>query len=710
VQHLLLDTVEEMTQEQVPNFFRLYLNPYVTRACYCLDKIVRDTWCGYADETGFQTFLANGFLEALSGAVKLARFALDLEGRPRAGLLVDGDHRLRYFASLRLPYEKKIEFIPELHEARLDALDAPILEQMGYLVLFPSTDMIAHRRLASLLARLPDPRPLVITCVGRSALDDCREQAAPAWPEHRPDIVVFDESFVRNHVPFGAFTARRCLYKHWNRRGYTTFHSTTFQPNTISALHFLRCLEKDRPAFYAGVSDVLDRIGTEPSITRSLFKSLYSPSLAKMIASATFDDPNVKAYGHYVTLRNRRIFDGVAGIASSLRGHNPPTYALEVGRLGETRDCQSEVRQRLADLTGLPCLVPAVSGASAVENALRIGLAAQFPRKHVLAFQGGFGGKTLLALTGTAKAAYKEHIDPLYPHVLYLNPFDGRVLAELDAVLQRFPIAMVQLELVQAVGGVRPIPEPVVRFLAERRQQHGYLLFVDEVQTGMYRTGPLVMCQSYGFVPDLLTLGKAASDMMFPFSVTLYAEAIQQKLDQIGCDLPARLRAGADYEFGYRTLLNGLEWAETADLSSRVRDAGALFSKTLASALASCREVVDIRVFGLLIAIELDMRAAFPKWLRKPAPLLQILNLLLHPSFPMLIGYTQYEPNVLKLTPPLTVTNEEIEHICRSLRDVLCTPWYGLVASTCGHVARTYARKRKTHSRRRIPSNESFTS
>jgi acetylornithine/succinyldiaminopimelate/putrescine aminotransferase len=429
-----------------------------------------------------------------------------------------------------------------------------------------------------------------------------------------------------------------------------------------------------------------------------------------MIARAGFDDLNVKAYGHYVTLKNRRVFDGVAGIASSLRGHNPPTYALEVARFGEARDCQAEVRQRLADLTQLPCLVPAVSGASAVENALRLGLAAQFPRKHVLAFQGGFGGKTLLALTGTAKAAYKERIAPLYPHVLYLNPFGDQIVAELDAVFRQYPIAIVQLELVQAVGGVRPIPESVVRYLAERRQQHGHLLFVDEVQTGMYRTGPLVMCESYGLVPDLLTLGKAASDMMFPFSVTLYSQAIQAKLTQNGCDLPASLRARADYDFGYRTLLNGLDWALAADLPSRVKEAGWLFSKTLKATLAGCRSVLDVRVFGLLIAIELDMQAAFPKWLRKPAPLLQILNLLLHPSFPMLIGYTQYEPNVLKLTPPLTVTDKEIEHICRSLRDVLSTPWYGLVASTCGHVARTYAPLRKAHSQRRIPSNESLTS
>src|SRR5262249_17820037 len=149
--------------------------------------------------------------------------------------------------------------------------------------------------------------------------------------------------------------------------------------------------------------------------------------------------------------------------------------------------------------------------------------------------------------------------------------------------------------------------------------------------------------------------------------------------------------------------------AEAAALPARVSEAGALFARTLADILASCRAVVNIRVFGLLIAIELDMRRGFPKWLRKSAPLLQILNLLLHPSFPMLIGYTQYERNVLKLTPPLTVTDKEIAHICKSIGDVLRMPWYGLLASTCGHAVRAYAKRSKNSSPRRIESNESLT-
>src|SRR5262249_33195199 len=140
------------------------------------------------------------------------------------------------------------------------------------------------------------------------------------------------------------------------------------------------------------------------------------------------------------------------------------------------------------------------------------------------------GGKTLLALTGTANPSYKEHIDPLYPDVVYVDPFAEDAEARIEAALQQHPVAVVQLELVQGVGGVRPIPERVVRYLEARRKHWGYLLLVDEVQTGMYRTGQFTLSRAMGLTPDLLLLGKGTSDMMFPFALVLYSAGVQEKL------------------------------------------------------------------------------------------------------------------------------------------------------------------------------------
>ena len=81
-----------------------------------------------------------------------------------------------------------------------------------------------------------------------------------------------------------------------------------------------------------------------------------------------------------------------------------------------------------------------------------------------------------------------------------------------------------QVELIQAVGGVRALPGkrgPPSR--RGPRKRWGYLLLVDEVQTGMYRTGPFVLSQTFDLTPDILLLGKATSDMMFPFALTLYS-------------------------------------------------------------------------------------------------------------------------------------------------------------------------------------------
>ena len=100
-------------------------------------------------------------------------------------------------------------------------------------------------------------RPLLIVCADCASLSR-RALAGRSPRDLSPDIVVFDESFVDFAVPFGAFAASKRLYDHWNKRGMATFHSTTFQPNTISNLHFMRCLHARDPDFIDRHAEALD--------------------------------------------------------------------------------------------------------------------------------------------------------------------------------------------------------------------------------------------------------------------------------------------------------------------------------------------------------------------------------------------------------------------------------------------------------------------
>jgi acetylornithine/succinyldiaminopimelate/putrescine aminotransferase len=690
--HSLLETWDEMLREQAPNFLRLYLGPSVAGTCLCLDRYVRDTWHAGEDGTEYQSFLANSFDEGLSGAIKLARFSAAAEDRPKAGLVLDPEGRLGPLASVVLEGEGKIDFIPELVVTDKWVPGAGDRQSFGFFVVFPSADQESADAALALQSPGEGPAPLVIACVSRPGLDHCRRDPATPWRRLRPDIVVFDESFLRNHVPFAAFTARKSLYDHWNKPGLWTFHSTTFQPNTVSTLHFLRCLERDDPEFFARLSPQLARLECDTAYRRSVFARQYSPSLAKVTAAVGWDVPDVRAAGHYIAVKGHRVFDGVAGVACSIRGHNPAGFREEIERLAGVPDCRRLAAERLGELTGLGHVLPAVSGASAVENALRLGLAAQYPKKYVLAFTGGFGGKTLLALTGTANASYKRGLDPLYENVLFIDPFRESAIEELEATLDKYPVGVVQLELIQAVGGVRAMPERLVRYLQAEKRRRGYLLFVDEVQTGMYRTGPFVRSGELGIEPDLLTIGKGTSDMMFPFAVTLYSDLVCDQLAARKTNLLDVLRQRSDYEYGWKTLVNVLDQAEKGKASDRVREAGGLFGDLLSAGLSSCAAVRDVRVFGLLIAVELDTQSWPRRWLGKQVGSLYAMSLLRYRPFPVLVGYCQYEPHVLKLTPPLSIAREEIHQTCAALQSVLGRPAYRLVPPLVGALAKSSAK------------------
>jgi len=751
-----------MLRDELPNLFRLYINPYVVQACFCLERYVQTTWTAAGPKSDYQTFLANGFDEALGGAIKLARYDRSLASAPSLGLIIDPAGRLGPFASARAADGAVVEFLPGLVVIGREGMvgsalrsDSPTvgiaspasdpraflpspgtpgegqgegllltrgkdgqdpksphpnplpeyrereqsadLSRFGFIALVPDADGGLggiEEDLGQLLQSIAPP-PLIITCVSRSSLAALRRGGAGIARELVPDIVVFDDSFTDRQVPFGAFTARQSLYEHWNRPGKTTFHSTTYQPNTVSTLHFMRCLESADPAFHTSVARDLRRIDQDPHFRGELFRRLYSRSLYNATRAVGFDVGDVKASGDFVYAGDRKVFDGVSGVACSVRGHNPAGYTLELDRLAGLRDPAGELTARLRQLTGLENCLPAVSGATAVENALKLALVAQSPKRHVLALKSGFGGKTLFALTATWKSVYKEHIDPLYGDVSHVDPFAPDAAERIEAVLRQHSVAVVHLELVQGVGGVRQVPEAVVRLLDAGRQRWGYLLLVDEVQTGMYRTGPFTRCSALGLKPDLLVVGKGISDMMFPFAVLMYSAAVRTVLDAAGSDLPDAIRDRYGYEFGYKTALNVLWQADELHLAQRVTETGQLFARLLCDGLATCTAVREVRVFGLLIGIELDASRLPQRWLRKRLFQFYVLGMLRHERCPVLVGFCQYEPNVLKITPPLNVETQVVRDVCATIVEVIKQPFHRLAAAAAMNLVRLKLSKRR---------------
>ncbi len=243
------------------------------------------------------------------------------------------------------------------------------------------------------------------------------------------------------------------------------------------------------------------------------------------------------------------------------------------------------------------------------------------------------------------------------------------------------PIAVIQLELIQGVGGVREIPEPLLRSVQAVRERTEAFLFVDEIQTGMFRTGSFVRSTEKSLQPDLLTIGKGVSDMMFPFALTLYSDRIDDRLKASQSTMVEDLHTRYSFELGYRALLNTLRRTENENVHSQVVTAGQKFQEELARQLKDVPLVKEIRCYGLLIGIELNCHNSLIQRIGLNAAQLYLLQMMRHRIFPVLMGFCQYEPNILKFTPPLTVTDEEVAAACKTIADTLRTSTVRLLSA-----------------------------
>ncbi len=223
----------------------------------------------------------------------------------------------------------------------------------------------------------------------------------------------------------------------------------------------------------------------------------------------------VRGEGAYVwDADGARYLDLLAGIATNALGHAHPTLtgavSAQLATLGHVSNFfatrpQVTLAERLLELLQAPPgsrVFFANSGSEANEGAFKI--ARRTGRPRILALEGAFHGRTLGSLALTHKPAYREPFQPLPGGVEHLPFGDADALrAAVDDT-----VAAVVLEPIQGEAGVRPLPEGYLRLARELTSAHGALLVVDEVQSGIGRTGAWFAHTRHGVVPDVVTLAK----------------------------------------------------------------------------------------------------------------------------------------------------------------------------------------------------------
>jgi len=243
----------------------------------------------------------------------------------------------------------------------------------------------------------------------------------------------------------------------------------------------------------------------------------------------------VSGQGSYVKdAGGRKYLDFVSGIAVNALGHTPSGLSRAIGKqMKELGHCSNlfanrpgmELAKSLTEATGYDRVFFCNSGTEGVESALKFAraraLAAGREGRDVLAFRGGFHGRTMFALATTWTPSYREPFEPLVPGVRFA---DFNSIAGLDAVLDEKVCAVI-VEPVQGEGGGVPATKQFLQALRARTTALGAALVFDEVQCGMGRCGRLLASDHYGVKADYVVMSKALGGGLPLGAVLMTAEA-----------------------------------------------------------------------------------------------------------------------------------------------------------------------------------------
>ncbi|MBB3236809.1 4-aminobutyrate--2-oxoglutarate transaminase [Phyllobacterium endophyticum] len=320
-------------------------------------------------------------------------------------------------------------------------------------------------------------------------------------------------------------------------------------------------------------------------------------------------------------VEGRRYLDFVGGIGVLNVGHNHPRVVDAVKRQIETLshacfqvlgyEPYVALAEKLNTLIGKDYKSAFfTSGAEAVENSVKIARG-YTNRPAVIAFRGGFHGRTLLgvSLTGMSQP-YKQNFGPFAPeifHIPYPNAYRGVTTADaLAALAEVFAtdvaperVAAIIIEPVQGDGGFHPAPVNFVAALREITNKHGIVLILDEIQTGFGRTGEMFGFQHSGIEPDLVTIAKSLAGGL-PLS------AVVGKAEIMDAPTPGGL--GGTYggnALACAAALAVIETFERDDILRNGRQRAAQLRKGLIALQQRHAFIGDVRGLGFMLAIEI---------------------------------------------------------------------------------------------------------
>ncbi len=320
---------------------------------------------------------------------------------------------------------------------------------------------------------------------------------------------------------------------------------------------------------------------------------------------------------HIIDENGTKYLDLLSGIGVNALGYSHPAIEEAIARQSRAlihtsnlyyHEGQAELALRLTERTGLDRVFFANTGTEAWEGALKLARAyAGLLRSEgrpigtkFLALEQSFHGRTFGSMSTTYKAKYREPFAPVVPGVEFVRFND---VADLRAKFSN-DVCAILVEAIQGEGGVRPLTQ---EFFAEARalaSSTGALLIVDEIQSGMGRTGKWCAYQHYGIQPDVTTLAKPLAGGI-PLGAVLCTEEVARA---IHAGMHGTTFGGGPLACAVAIAV--IDTIEKEGLLANATEVGDYFQTQLRSLAARHEAIVDVRGKGLMIAAELDSAGA----------------------------------------------------------------------------------------------------
>ncbi|MGI9103799.1 MAG: aspartate aminotransferase family protein [Terriglobales bacterium] len=386
------------------------------------------------------------------------------------------------------------------------------------------------------------------------------------------------------------------------------------------------------------------------------------------------------------TSDGRRILDFLSGYCVHNTGHNHPyivaALTAELARSGPAMlqshvpELAGELAEKLCSRAGgrLSKVFFCSSGSEGIEAVIKFARA-HTGRSGLLYARGSFHGLTSGALSLMDTAFWRSGFGPLLPGAEGVD-FGG--LAGLENKLKSRNIAALVLEPIQGEGGIR-VPDATCLASAQALcRKYGTLFALDEVQTGLCRTGKFLAAHQFGVQPDMVVLAKALSGGLIPSGAVLMSEAVYRSVFDSLKRAIVHTSTYSENALAMRAGLATLEVLDDEQLASRADRMGRYVRERLTEELSGFEMIKQIRGEGLMCGIEFTaprqvrLRVAFETFRRIHAGMFgQMLVMRLFKEKNILTQICGNNFMVLKVAPPLVVNEQQLEEFVTAMRDVI---------------------------------------